>query len=295
MEIDKIKEFNKIFYEVEAEIYDERHPEVLEGNQEWWNGIGENLLEPARNGEGLRVLDVGSGTGFVCHALAKYLKTPDQFICYDLSPAMLMEARKKLGTNGVCTISYYCGESETLPFKSGTFDLVTINALLHHLSDYEPLLKEAARILKKGGHVIIAHEPNKLFFASPVARLAASFYKMLGLGKTLTEEMRVLVNKELRNKGLADHDLSKDEILRLVEFNSPVEQSSIAVNKDKGLIPQELIDTYFPGYQIVELREYSTFFVRPIFDRIKWLGYLVKTFGSTFIGAGNLFSIICRK
>jgi len=44
MKKDLIKEFNRVFYKVEADLYDERHPEVLAGNYSWWNEVGQNLL-----------------------------------------------------------------------------------------------------------------------------------------------------------------------------------------------------------------------------------------------------------
>jgi ubiquinone/menaquinone biosynthesis C-methylase UbiE len=188
-----------------------------------------------------------------------------------------------------------CGEVDFLPFKSNSYDVVAINALLHHLSDIGPLLRETDRILRKGGYVIVAHEPNRLFFSSIFLRFAASIYKVLGQGKSITDEMQTEINKRLKSKNLIDVDLSKEYILKMVEYNSPVEQAKYAVPKDKGLIPSEIIDSFFSGYKLIQIREYTTFFIRPIFHRLKWLGKSVEFLSVLLLRKGNLFSFICQK
>ena len=99
----------------------------------------------------------------------------------------------------------------------------------------------------------------------------------------------------LKKQDLIDVDLSKDEILKMVEFNSPVEQSRISVDQEKGLVPEELIQTFFSNYKLVALNEYSTFFVRPLYLKFKWLGQLMRVMNKLLFGKGNLFSVICQK
>jgi ubiquinone/menaquinone biosynthesis C-methylase UbiE len=289
------KDFNKVFYQVEASIYDERHPEVLEGNYSWWNEMAKEFVSSKDNTESLKIIDIGCGTGFVAHIISQHISDKDQLICYDLSLPMLREAKRKLGPTPACRVDYIVGEAHYLPIRSHTIDLITINALLHHLDDCAPLLKEVDRLLKSGGYIVLAHEPNKLFFSSPVIRLMASLYKLLGFGKTITNDMCILVNKELKKRRLVEEDLSKDEILKMVEFNSPVEQSSVTVDKDKGFVPKELLSRYFPEYKILALNEYSTFFIRPAFENVKWLGRFVQWLGKLLLGKGNLFNVICEK
>lgn len=290
-----IKEFNRVFYEVEAEIYDDRHPEVIKGNQEWWDDVGAKIIKPRGRVTGVKIIDIGCGTGFVGDVVLKHLGKEDQFICYDLTPAMLKEARRKLAGHSDCRLEFISGDADNLPFPANSFDVITLNAILHHLADFSPLLKEVDRILKKGGHVIVAHEHNKLFFSSLTLRFASSLYKLMGGGKSITDEMQTAINEKLKQKGVITRNLSKDDILKMVEFNSPVEQDSILVEKDKGFIPTEIVENYFPNYKLVEIREYSTFFIRPVFDRNKWLGILVKCISKLLLGRGNLFSLISQK
>lgn len=290
-----VREFNRIFYEAEAGIYDARHPEIIEGDRGWWDEAVRKYVRPIDQREGLRIVDIGSGTGFVGKVLSSYLCERDHLICYDLSPAMLSESRQKLNNSSRCRVNFINGEANLLPFCSNSLDLVTINSLLHHLQDCRSLFGEITRLLKKGGYIMIGHEPNKLYFASFFRRFAASTYKFLGGGKSITAQLQERINRGLKNRNLISQDLSKEEILKVVEYQSPVEQARCRVGKDKGFAPRELAREYFPEYKLIELREYSTFFVRPLFKKSPWLGSLVKHAGSFLFGKGNLFSLILQK
>ena len=107
--------------------------------------------------------------------------------------------------------------------------------------------------------------------------------------------MEVKINSELKKHGFIENDLSKDAILRMVEFHSPVEQSKMMVKKEKGFIPQKLINTYFLKYKIIELREYTTYFIRPIFKKMPRLGALLKRVTAFLFDKGNLFCLILQK
>jgi ubiquinone/menaquinone biosynthesis C-methylase UbiE len=58
----------------------------------------------------------------------------------------------------------------TLPFRDGSFDVVTANMVLEHVKDPDRLLSEIFRVLAPGG-VFIAHTPNLRGYATVLARL----------------------------------------------------------------------------------------------------------------------------
>ena len=72
-----VRTLNHLFYDVEAEQYDERHPEVIEGDAGWWSSRGERIVRELKSGSaagrGVRILDVGCGTGFVSSLLCAQL------------------------------------------------------------------------------------------------------------------------------------------------------------------------------------------------------------------------------
>jgi len=78
----------------------------------------------------------------------------------DGSPGMLAHARAK-----VPTADLRQGDLHDLPLADEEVDLVLCSLALTHLPDLKPVVKELARVLRPGGHVVIAdvhHEHNAL-------------------------------------------------------------------------------------------------------------------------------------
>lgn len=107
------------------------------------------------DGEGLKFLEVGSGTGSLTRAMA--LAFPKaQITCLDLSPHYLKFAQKRL--ENFKRISYVLGKGEALDFKDETFDAVFSCYLFHELPKEirTEVLIEKNRVLKKGGILAVA-------------------------------------------------------------------------------------------------------------------------------------------
>lgn len=107
-----------------------------------------------RDGTGRLVLDVGCGTGAYTHPLARC--TQATVIGVDVTPALLVRARGAAPEN----LCFSAADVGVLPFRSGTFDAVVGNAVLHHLP-LEHAVPELLRVLKPGGRFCFA-EPNLL-------------------------------------------------------------------------------------------------------------------------------------
>jgi len=293
-----VKKLNRIFFDVEAEQYDDQHPEILAGEADWWISSCEKLvqdLKSSSNGSGLAILDIGCGTGFVSSVLSTLLVEGDLMIGLDQSEGMLKRARSKVPADKVTVCRFARGDAANLQFVDQSFHMLTVNAFLHHVYDYRSVLSEIDRVLKPGGYVVLAHEPNKAFFQSPVIRAAASAWKLIGFGVKVPKKSCDKINARLRESHLTASDVHHDEILRLVEYHSPVEQKPIGIDKSKGFSLQEFLDQELRGYTVVEVNEYSTFYHRPLLERYPRLMRLAKTAENLFSGTGNLFSAVLRK
>jgi ArsR family transcriptional regulator len=95
--------------------------------------------------------DLGCGTGQVASALAPFV---GRLIAVDRSGEMLQAARRRL--RDLSTAEVRRGELEALPIADAELDAATLILVLHHLPDPGAALGEAARVLKKGGRLVIA-------------------------------------------------------------------------------------------------------------------------------------------
>jgi ubiquinone/menaquinone biosynthesis C-methylase UbiE len=69
------------------------------------------------------------------------------------------------------------GDSSALPFAEDSFDLLTANMVVEHVSDPVALLSEAFRVLKPKG-VFLFHTPNLLSYATLTARMVPEAFKV---------------------------------------------------------------------------------------------------------------------
>jgi len=294
-----VKKLNEIFYDVEAEQYDARHPEVIEGDAEWWGLRGKALVQELKSGLtpgcGLMILDVGCGTGFVANALSNSLSEGDLIVGVDHSAGMLRRAQWKLSGGPLGRCRFARADAAELPFRDQSFHMLTLNAFLHHVYDYRTVLHGIDRVLKPGGYLLLAHEPNKEFFQSSFVRWAGSAWKLIGFGMKVPEDLCARINSQLRESRLGVSDVGPDDILRLVEYHSPVEQGPIKIDKDKGFSLPELLAHELRGYTVIESTEYSTFYCRPQLEANRWLMRLAQTAAGLLNGKGNLFSAVLRK
>ena len=102
-------------------------------------------------GDGLRILDVGCGTG---HHLAQLARRGFEVAGIDASPQMLEEAR----TNNPGA-DVRLADVEELPFDNASFDFVLCIEVLRYMRDSEPTIHEIARVLKPGGRVLATAAP----------------------------------------------------------------------------------------------------------------------------------------
>jgi demethylmenaquinone methyltransferase/2-methoxy-6-polyprenyl-1,4-benzoquinol methylase len=107
-------------------------------------------------GPGDRVLDLAGGTGDISALLGRRVGGTGRVLLTDINPAMLRLGRQRLEDQGlVGTIDYALVNAETLPFRDGHFDAVTIAFGLRNVTDKEQALREMHRVLKPGGKAMI--------------------------------------------------------------------------------------------------------------------------------------------
>jgi len=116
------------------------------------------LLDAATIGPGLRVLDVGSGPGYVA---ARAAERGAQVIGVDLAEAMV-----RLACQLHPQLRFEVGDAQALAFPPGSFDAVVGNFALHHLPYQVQALAGFARVLVPGGRIALTvwDEPARCRF-----------------------------------------------------------------------------------------------------------------------------------
>lgn len=138
----------KLNYDQIASDYNQRYPD----SQPWQRGKA--LLNLASQLKAKTILEAGSGTGFWLNMLHQV--TP-QLYGLDFSAGMLTQAAKQ-----PAPIKLTRGTAVHLPYLSGTFDLLYCVDAIHHFGDHRAFIREAFRVLKKGGALaIIGHDPHE--------------------------------------------------------------------------------------------------------------------------------------
>ena len=99
-----------------------------------------------------RILETAAGTGVVTEAISKLL--PDaQIIATDLNEPMLEVAGQRIRSDKVCFIT---ANAQEIPFDAEGFDLVVCQFGAMFFPDKVLAHREARRVLRKGGHYLLA-------------------------------------------------------------------------------------------------------------------------------------------
>jgi SAM-dependent methyltransferase len=111
-------------------------------------------LASLRKGE--TVLDLGSGAGFDCFLAAKRVGKSGKVIGVDMTPEMLDKARESARKGGYSNVEFRLGEIENLPAADGSVDVIISNCVINLAPDKARVFEEAARVLRKGGRLMVS-------------------------------------------------------------------------------------------------------------------------------------------
>ena len=118
--------------------------------------LNHRLVADARLRSGMRVLDLGSGTGYPALLGAQTVGASGSVVGIDLAAEMLAVAERKTKRLGLENITFRTGDVTTLPFEAASFDAVTSRFCLMFLLEIPKAAGEIARVLKPGAWVAAA-------------------------------------------------------------------------------------------------------------------------------------------
>jgi 2-polyprenyl-6-hydroxyphenyl methylase/3-demethylubiquinone-9 3-methyltransferase len=114
---------------------------------------GRALVAAAGVGSGMRVLDVGAGSGYAALPAAA---TGAEVVATDVTPELLATGKRRAGERGL-VLQWQVADAQALPFPDGTFDTVLSCIGAMFAPDQEATAWELLRVCRPGGTVAMAN------------------------------------------------------------------------------------------------------------------------------------------
>lgn len=158
-------------WEQTSACYGDESPQIFQR-------FAERLVEQMDWNAAQRVLDIGSGTGFVALRALERIVPGGLVVASDFAWGMLSRIHC-IDTPKTATFALVQMDAEYLAFASKGFDRVTCAFSLFQFVDMSRALREMHRVLKPGGQVGISNWTSGFF--APVASMQRNLFRQFGL------------------------------------------------------------------------------------------------------------------
>ena len=193
----------------------EHAKKILHNPEFFWNsGTGAGYKGSVRRAEwiigraglmrGMRVLEVGCGTGFFSEI---FLKAGVELHSIDISPDLLDKAIQRCGK----AADFRVADIEKLPYKDAYFDAAIGVRVLHHL-DMNAAFVEISRTLKPSGKIAFC-EPNMMNPQIAIQKNVPFIKKMMGDTPDETAFFKWRLRKFLAVRGFSSIEIEPFDFL----------------------------------------------------------------------------------
>ncbi len=192
---DKQRRVDHVFHRVAAR-YDVMNDLMSGFLHRAWKDRLVTMLQPPKT-RAFRHLDVAGGTGDVAFRVAKAGGPKTKVTVLDINPDMLDVGRRRAAEKHLAgQLSFIEGNAEALPFPDNYFDAYTIAFGIRNVPRIDVALKEAYRVLRRGGRFLCLEFSNVDNAALDKIYEAYSFHAIPRLGRLIAgdaEAYRYLV------------------------------------------------------------------------------------------------------
>jgi ubiquinone/menaquinone biosynthesis C-methylase UbiE len=105
---------------------------------------------------GMKVLEIGPGSGTYTLAAAKAVGPSGKIIALDIEEKIVKRLRRRVETEAIHNIEVQVGDAQSLEFDAQSFDAIYAIAVIGEIPDRLKALSEFARVLVPGGSLAIS-------------------------------------------------------------------------------------------------------------------------------------------
>lgn len=177
------------------------YSEELEGLPEGANlGLGcgnPTALAGLKPGE--VVVDLGSGAGIDCFLAAKKVGLEGRVIGVDMTPTMISKARQNARKGDFQNVEFRLGEIEHLPIENDSVNVIISNCVVNLSDQKDQVWREAFRVLKSGGRVVISDVLAERPIPEHVVKDVLAHVSCLAGASEISEVKRMLQDAGFKN------------------------------------------------------------------------------------------------
>jgi len=182
------------------------------------------------------VLDLGSGAGFDAFLAAREVGPTGRVIGVDMTSEMVTKARANARAGGFAQVEFRLGEIEALPVADNTVDVIISNCVINLCPDKRPVYREAFRVLKKGGLIVVSDVVAREELPEETKKDLALYSGCLSGATLLADLEKILadagfVDVVIRPKGNSDEVITSWEAKR--GFEEKVFAAEVTARKPK--------------------------------------------------------------
>jgi ubiquinone/menaquinone biosynthesis C-methylase UbiE len=181
--------------------------------------------------EGDTYVDLGSGAGIDCFLAAEKVGKTGKVIGVDMTPEMIDRARENAKKAGIDNIEFRLGEIEHLPVADNTVDVITSNCVINLSPDKKAVFKDAFRVLKPGGKIMISDIVLLKELPEAVINSAKAYVGCVAGALLKDEYLKIVKESGFENVEIVDESCAGE-----VWVNDPLAESVI---KQLGITIEE--------------------------------------------------------